>query len=292
MEGTLFAAGSFSNVLTTTSSDYMNYLNTTFGAALVSTISAQYPISMFSSTVAPVAYAIAAVITDAEYACPTRRALRTSLTTQLGTYTYLWNHVPSCPWVLGMTKSVLPFLGATHTSELAFVFAETSNLPQPSGTCTLSASEQILSAEIVTAWQSMAQNGYPAFANGSQWLDWSQGGQGVMFNASLTFATINRTQCDFWDAIQTVTSTVATTAVTGTTLTTTSSTAVTGTTLTTTSSTAVTGTTLTTTSSTAVTGTTLTTTSSTAATTTSAAVSYDGSTVGFILATFFVLLHM
>src|ERR1700728_458872 len=137
MEGTLFVFSSFPNPLTVTSQDYYNYLNTTFGPDLVSTISAVYPISMFNSTVAPAAYAIAAVITDAEYACPTRRALRTSLTTQLGTYTYLWNHVPSCPWIPSIPSSLLSFFGATHTSELAFVFGETSNLPAPEGTCNM-----------------------------------------------------------------------------------------------------------------------------------------------------------
>ncbi len=210
MEGVIFAATSFPNLLTVTSTDYNNYLNATFGAALISTISAVYPISMFNSTTAPAVYAIAAVITDAEYACPTRRALKTSLTTQLGTYTYLWNHVPSCPWTPAIKPSALSSLGATHTSELAFVFGETSHLPQPNGTCTLSAGEQIISVEMVTAWQSMAKNGYPTLANGSKWLDWSQGGQGVNFDGGLTFSIINRTQCDFWDAIQTPTSTSTT----------------------------------------------------------------------------------
>jgi carboxylesterase type B len=254
MEGILFAAASFSNPLIATSLDYNKYLNTTFGATLVSTISAAYPISMFSSTVAPALYAIGAVITDAQYACPTRRALRTSLSTQLGTYTYLWNHVPSCPWTPSITTGLLSFLGATHTSELAFVFAETSNLPQPNGTCALSASEQILSTEVVTAWQSMSRNGYPTLANGSKWLDWSQGEQGVRFNGNLTFSTINMTQCDFWDAIQTVTSTAAT--ANNTSMMTTSITA------------------------------------SITTISTGAAASYNGNIVGFVLVTFFILLRM
>jgi carboxylesterase type B len=211
MEGTLFAATSFSNPLTITSAEYNNYLDTTFGAALAVNISAVYPISMFSSTAAPALYAIAAVITDAEYVCPTRRALKTSLTSQLGTYTYLWNHVPTCPWTPSITASLLPYLGPTHTSELAFVFDETFNLPQPNGTCKLSASEQILSIQIVTAWQSMSTNGYPTLANGTKWTDWSQGEQGVIFNGDLTFGIINMPQCDFWDTIQTVTSTTSTT---------------------------------------------------------------------------------
>jgi para-nitrobenzyl esterase len=250
MEGTLFSGTSFSNPLTATSLDYTNYLNTTFGAALVPIISAAYPISMFSSTIAPALYAIAAVITDAEYACPTRRALKTSLTTQLGTYTYLWNHVPSCPWVPAITTSLLSYLGATHTNELAFVFGETSDLPQPNGTCNFSASEQILSTEMVTAWQNMSKNGYPTFANGSKWLDWSQGGQGVIINGNLTFSTINRTQCDFWDAIQTVTSSNPTANNTSVTM------------------------------------------ASVTVVTTATAASYNGSTTGFVLATFFVLLRM
>jgi carboxylesterase type B len=243
MEGILFASTSFAKPLTATTLDYNNYLNTTFGCALASNISAVYPISMFSSTVAPAIYAIAAVITDAEYACPTRRALRTSLTTKLGTYTYLWNHVPSCPWTPAISPSVLSFLGATHTSELAFVFGETSNLPQPNGTCQLSASEQMLSTEIVAAWQSMSQNGYPILPNGSKWLDWSQGGQGAIFDDSLTFGTINMTQCDFWDTIQMVNNTTLMTDISCT-------------------------------------------------TNTGAAASYDGSTAGFVLATFFVLSRM
>jgi carboxylesterase type B len=211
MEGTLFALGSFSNPLTVTAADYDEYLDITFGADLVANISALYPISMFNSTASPALYAIAAVITDAEYACPTRRALKSSLTTQLGTYTYLWNHVPSCSWTSSIPITLLSFLGPTHTSELAFVFDGTSNLPQPSGTCSLSASEQILTIQIVTAWQSMSKNGYPVLANGSKWPDWSQGDQGAIFNEELTFGIISMTQCDFWDTIQLDTPSNATT---------------------------------------------------------------------------------
>lgn len=214
MEGTLFAAGSFSNPLAVTTDDYINFLNITFGASFISDISNAYPISAFSSNMSPALYAIAAVITDAEYKCPTRRALQTSLSTKKGTYTYLWNHVPRCPWTSSITSSMLSFLGATHTSELAFVFAETSNLPQPNGTCQMSPAEQILSGEILAAWQSMATNGYPALMNGSQWPDWSQQGQGVRFDTTLTFAVINMSICDFWDTIQiTTTSTTTTTTI-------------------------------------------------------------------------------
>ena len=210
MEGTSFALGSFSNPLTVTAADYDEYLNLTFGADLVANISGIYPISMFSLTASPALYAIAAVITDAEYACPTRRALKSSLTTQLGTYTYLWNHVPSCSWIPSIPTTLLTFLGPTHTSELAFVFDETSNLPQPSGTCDLSASEQIMTIQIVTAWQSMSENGYPILPNGSKWPDWSQADQGAIFDGDLTFGIINMTQCDFWDTIQMNTSNNAT----------------------------------------------------------------------------------
>jgi carboxylesterase type B len=254
MEGTLFAVGSFSNPLTVTSADYDDYLNITFGAELIANISAVYPISMFSSTVAPALYAIAAVITDAEYVCPTRRALKTSLTTQLGTYTYLWNHVPSCSWTPSIPAVLLSFLGPTHTSELAFVFDETSNLPQPNGTCVLSASEQILTIQIVTAWQSMSSNGYPILANGSKWPDWSQGEQGAIFDGSLTFGIINMTQCDFWDTIQMVASTNATTNNTSPMMTSVSPTTI--------------------------------------IITLGAAAFYDGSIAGFVLATFFTLLNM
>jgi carboxylesterase type B len=257
MEGILFAFQSFANPFNVTAVDYNNYLNITFGAALVANISAVYPISMFNSTAAPTLYAIGAVLTDAEYACPTRRALKTSLTTQLGTYAYLWNHSPSCPWVPAITTGLLPYLGATHTSDLPFVFGETFGLPQPNGTCNFSASEQMLSTEMVTAWQSMSKNGYPTLANGSKWLAWSQGGQGAIINMSLTFSTLNRTQCDFWDAIQSVTSIGATA---NNTANNTNNTSLMMTTIT--------------------------------FVNTSAAASYDGSTTGFVLATFFVLLRM
>jgi carboxylesterase type B len=210
----LVVVASFANLLAITSTDYNNYLNNAFGSTLAPIISAAYPISSFSATIAPALYAIATIIGDAEYTCPTRRALKTSLTTKLGTYTYLWNHTPSCPWTPSIPSSLLPLLGPTHTSELAFVFREMSNLPQPNGTCEFSASEQILSLEIVTAWQSMSKNGYPTLANGIKWPDWSQEEQGVIFNQSLAFDTINGTQCDFWEMIQTLTSTSTTTSTT------------------------------------------------------------------------------
>ena len=210
MDGTLFAISSFSNPLNVTYFDYVNYLNVTFGTNLVSSILSVYPISMFNSTLAPALYAISAVISDVEYICPTRRALTSSLPSQLGTFAYLWNHVPSCSWLQALSAAAVRLVGATHTSELAFVFNRTVQLPPPNGTCQLSAAEQVLSAEIVTAWESMAKNGYPLLMNGSRWPDWKQGGNGVIFTSQLTISTVNVTRCDFWDAIQ-ATSTSTTT---------------------------------------------------------------------------------
>ncbi|CAF1542867.1 unnamed protein product [Rotaria magnacalcarata] len=202
MEGTLLAYFTFIKPEQVTINDYINYLNITFGADRVASILTVYPISMFNSTLWPAFYAIATVLTDAEYTCPTRRALVTSLSTKLGTYAFLWNHQPSCPWITSLSANILSLLGPTHTSEVPFVFGETMQLPPPNGTCQMSADEQLLSAQIIAAWQSMTQYGYPAFSNGSRWPDWSQRSIGVQFTRNLTFTVINTTQCDFWDAFQ------------------------------------------------------------------------------------------
>jgi carboxylesterase type B len=201
MDGTLFTILTFPNPSKVTVDDYISYLNTTFGATFAPSILDVYPISMFNSTRWPAFYAISAVLTDAEYTCPTRRALVTSLSSQLGTYAYLWNHQPSCSWITSLPTSALPLLGPTHTSEIPFVFGETTQLPRPNGMCQMTADEQVLSLDIITAWQSMSQYGYPAFGNGIQWTDWSQGGIGVHFTGNIIFDIVNATQCDFWDAL-------------------------------------------------------------------------------------------
>jgi hypothetical protein len=103
---------------------------------------------------------------------------------------------------LALPQAAVPLVGATHTSEITFVFAHTYNLPWPNGTCNMTESEVNISKFLVSAWTEMAINQkltqnnqlWPAYGNASQSL-------GLNIVNSTTPGYVNYALCALWDEV-------------------------------------------------------------------------------------------
>lgn len=144
--------------------------------------------------------AMATIVTEVSYECPAYRALRRAEANGVPVWTYRFAHQPTCAWYFGIEQTWLPALGATHTSEIPFVFNFTSGMPPPSGNCTFTAAEQALSHTMSRAWTDMAAFGRPA--EQSVWPSWtSVDSKGVVFEDAMNAAVVDYTSCSFWDDV-------------------------------------------------------------------------------------------
>jgi carboxylesterase type B len=186
-----------------TQADYCEFLENGFGP-LAATVNETYPWSAFVATSPlPGFTAMTTVITDYSYKCPAYRALQKAAANGIDAWAFSFNHTPSCSWYSSIPNSAeaLKLLGATHTSEIPFVFGWTNSMPRPNGSCNFTAAEVAISDFMLEAWTSMAANGRPA--NSSMWPAWSaNGSHGITIGDSVTAGALDYTECDFWDKIQ------------------------------------------------------------------------------------------
>jgi len=191
-------------VLSLNSSSYDAYLLASFGdkAGLVNST---YPLSMFSSSPAPVFTAINLISTLVTFRCPARRIMRTAA--PLPVWTYSFNHTLTCAWYPNIPNNpqILALLGSTHTAELPFVFGQTTNMPPPSGNCSLTDKEKDLSTIMRTAWDGMAADGKP----GVDWPIWTQEESMGINVVGDTWGSgkVDYSMCDFWDKLDASTAT-------------------------------------------------------------------------------------
>lgn len=185
----------------TTPQVYQQYLEDTFGPA-ASLVASRYPVALFNSTPFPAFYAYVQVATETSYLCPAYHGLMNAERMGMPVWTYRWAQAPTCPWYEDLTPESLPILGATHTAEIPFVFANVENNPPPDGDCSFTEAEQALSRQFVSFWTSMAANGEP----GGQWPTFSTDGTpGVnVLNGSDSAmpGTVDYSVCAFWDQVQ------------------------------------------------------------------------------------------
>jgi carboxylesterase type B len=203
-EGTLFILSQYqTSVLTLNSTDYDGFLTTRFGP-LAQKVNETYSLSNYTGIPGgPVLAAMSAVMTHAQFRCPTRRFVRKASQDGVPVWTYSFNHTLSCPWYNSIPSFALDLLASTHTAEIPFVFNGTTNMPKPNGTCSLSAGEVSLAAKMLGAWDSMAANANP----GSDWPQYdtsSSAGVNVVGD-DFTIGTVDYSMCDFWDEVQAAT---------------------------------------------------------------------------------------
>ena len=203
MDATLDTLLSFGAPSDATATDYISFVEQSYGLAAPLVLQ-RYPLSAFGSSPYPAFSALELVHTEATYLCPAHRGLNVTVQHGIPAFTYLWSHVPSCPWTPQIAQAgedALQSLGATHTSEIPFVFGNVDNLPMPNGTCNFTLAEKQLSVDLVSAWSAMAEQGNPSSGN-LQWPAYNPSTSlGINIDNSSNVGIVNYTACDFWDAI-------------------------------------------------------------------------------------------
>lgn len=220
-EGALATIGKYQSpalIANLTAADYKYFLRGDWGYA-APLLEKRYPLSGFESEAkklgltagSGVFKAIAQVLTDAHFKCPTyQSALSTARNGHL-TWAYEFTHNASCSWLdtLVPIAGDLSFLGAAHTAELPFVFSNLDfNYTAENYTCSSSQAERKLSNEMISLWTAMAENGKPS-TEAIQWPQFkitSTGSKtpGMVFGNSSTPGEIDFSVCKLWAQISAV----------------------------------------------------------------------------------------
>jgi len=148
---------------------------------------------------------MSAVVTDYAYKCSAHRGALLASQRGVPVYTYAFNHTPSCSWEPSISNDpqALALLGATHTTEIPFVFGNLDGFPLPNGNCSFNAAEKAISAQLIEAWTAMAASGAPNTSD-VQWpLFTVNGTQGVNVNATGVFVgAVDYSVCEqLWNKI-------------------------------------------------------------------------------------------
>jgi para-nitrobenzyl esterase len=131
-----------------------------------------------------------AAVSDAAFICPTRRAAR-ALADETPTFLYHFTHAP---------ESLLGDLGAFHSAEIRYVFANPSQL-LPSA---LTPEETLLFEAVSSRWAALATDGapdagWPAYdATSDEHLEIGLAGGRPDLQVG---ANLKQSVCDFWDSL-------------------------------------------------------------------------------------------
>lgn len=201
-EGGLFTLGAFQTA-NVSASQYSTFLDTNFGAA-ASIVGEQYPLTMpaFAATGFPAFAAISTIITEALFHCPAYQAMMKAQSQNIPVYAYFNSHTPSCQWLTSLPARAIPYVGATHTSDVPFIFGNLVGLPLPDGNCSMTAEENAISENLIAAWTAMAATRNPSVAGSLQWPQWNNNtNQGLTIVNATAIGTMDYSQCAFWDII-------------------------------------------------------------------------------------------
>jgi para-nitrobenzyl esterase len=181
------SGGTFVLVGDVTAENYQSVIARVLGVtdARASTIAAEYPLEAYSSPT----FAFSALVGDANFACTALQQDNwTSPVTRTFAYEFNDDAAPA---------REAPFPGATHTSELAYIF----DLPDAPYQTPFSADQERLAATMRAAWASFAANGDPSTSS----LHWPRFDDAHVISlvppqpqVEADFAT--RHHCSFWAA--------------------------------------------------------------------------------------------
>ncbi|KAJ5776293.1 uncharacterized protein N7511_001304 [Penicillium nucicola] len=214
-EGTLSTIGKYSSpelIANLTAVDYKTFLRGDWGPA-ASIIEKYYPLSAFESAVkklgltagSGVFEAIAQVLTDVHFKCPTYQSALSTARNGHPAWAYEFTLNSTCAWLdtLVPIADDLSFLGAAHTAEIPFVFSNLDfSYPEGNYTCSSSQAERKLSNEMISLWTAMAKNGKPS----TQAIEWPQfritstgsNTPGMIFGNSSSPGEIDFSICKLW----------------------------------------------------------------------------------------------
>jgi carboxylesterase type B len=201
-EGGVFTLGNYQTA-NISAANYSTFLTDNFGPAS-SIVAKEYPLTLpaFASTGFAAFAAISTIITEAQFHCPAYQAMLKAASNNIPVYAYFNSHVPSCQWEASLPAAAIPFVGATHTSEIQYIFGNGVGLPLPGGNCSFTTQESAISESLIAAWSAMASTGNPSVQGGLQWPQWNnQTNAGVNIVNATSVGVMDYSQCAFWDMI-------------------------------------------------------------------------------------------
>ncbi|KAK6510643.1 hypothetical protein TWF506_009746 [Arthrobotrys conoides] len=202
-EGAFFVFLTNSDPTEVNEEEFNIFLRSEFGP-LVDEINSRYPISDFESFRMPGFSRAAQIITDYGWKCPAFRGLAKTAEMGVPAWTYIFDHVSTCPFTPGVPSFVLDIMGSAHGFDIPYSFAHTDGLPLPGGNCSFNEEEKRTSDIIINAWTSLAatgnastsQFGWPTFTNESY--------QGLYIgrnSTEITSLASDYSICGFWNQI-------------------------------------------------------------------------------------------
>ncbi|KAK7749070.1 hypothetical protein SLS62_008465 [Diatrype stigma] len=205
-EGALFVLASYgAGAAALTQADYDAFLAYNFGP-LAARVNDTFSVSdVFNGSVAA---AMTVVVTDVSYKCSAHRGLlgaggSSGKGKGVPVWTYRFAHEPDCAWYANIPAQYVSVLGATHSSEIPFVFNMTTNMPPPDGNCTFPAAGQKIAHTLSRAWTNMAEFGAPG-PDEDAWPAWtSDNSTGLVVNDAVEVGKVDYDSCAFWDEINT-----------------------------------------------------------------------------------------
>lgn len=211
-DGSLFALSAYQDTFPPADADYRSFIASNFGP-YASIVERYYPISKFvnvsSSELAPY-LAMRTIWTHASYMCSAYRGLSKAGEKGIPAYAFFWDVAPSCPWLpqldalAQLNPKIMKLLGATHTSEISFIFRNTEHLPAPNGTCKLSPKEKEISAQMASAWTAMAEFQTPrSLLLPGSWPQFKRNRtEGMRVSSDgISFEEIDYSPCELWNEI-------------------------------------------------------------------------------------------
>ncbi|KAK6529504.1 hypothetical protein TWF281_008677 [Arthrobotrys megalospora] len=157
-EGTFFVLLTTPDPTSIDEEGFNEFLLGEFGP-LSDEVNSKYPISDFEGLPMPGFSRASQIITDYAWKCPAYRGLTKTAERGVPAWTYIFDHVSTCPLAEGLPSFVLELMGPTHGFDIPYSFAHTEGLPIPGGNCSYNDEERRTSDIIVQAWNSLAING-------------------------------------------------------------------------------------------------------------------------------------
>ncbi|KAF3313139.1 hypothetical protein TWF173_006313 [Orbilia oligospora] len=205
-EGAFFLFLTNSDPTKVNEEEFNVFLRSEFGP-LLDEINSRYPISDFENFRMPGFSRAAQIITDYGWKCPAYRGLTKTAEMGVPVWTYIFDHVSTCPFTPGVPSFVLDIMGSAHGFDIPYSFAHTDGLPLPGGNCSFNEEEKRTSDIIVNAWTSLATSGnastsqfeWPTFTNESY--------QGLYIGRNTTEITSFASDysiCGFWNQISAI----------------------------------------------------------------------------------------
>lgn len=192
-----------------TAADYKKFLRGNWGPA-ASKIEEYYPLSLFEkatgSTAEGILVAIAIVLTDSHYKCPTYQIAETAAKKNMPSWVYEFTHNSTCVWLDTMPQEDIAVFGAAHTAELPYVFGNLYfDFPNNNNTCNATMAEWDLSKEMIGLWTAMAETAKPSTDD----IDWPRfkitpNGTDIptmIFGNSSTPDKIDFSVCKLWEEV-------------------------------------------------------------------------------------------